>query len=50
MFYAGIDVAKDEHYCVIVNEDKETVCQGFAFPNSTEGFQILFEKLRPCSQ
>ncbi len=45
MFYVGIDVAKNEHYCVIVNEEKEVVCPGFAFPNSAAGFNLLVEKI-----
>jgi transposase len=45
VFYVGIDVAKDEHYCVIVNEEKKLVCPGFSFPNSAAGFSTLVEKI-----
>lgn len=46
MIYVGIDIAKDKHDCVIVNEDGEILVDYFTFPNHIDGFNLLFKKIK----
>ena len=49
MIYAGIDVAKDKHYCFITNSDGEVLFKSFTIPNNREGFETLFQKILSVS-
>lgn len=48
MIYAGIDVAKDKHDCLIVDSDGVILFQTFTIPNCKEGFDKLFANLKAC--
>lgn len=48
MIYAGIDVAKDKHDCLIVDSDGVILFQTFTIPNSKKGFDELFANLKTC--
>ncbi len=50
MIYAGIDVAKDKHDCLIANSDGEILFNSFTFPNNRTGFDELFDKIMTCSE
>ncbi|MFI3250530.1 MAG: IS110 family transposase [Eubacteriales bacterium] len=43
MNYIGIDVAKDKHDCVILNQLGEVLQKPFTIPNTKEGFQKLLD-------
>lgn len=45
MIYVGIDIAKDKHDCVIVNDEGEILVDCFTFSNHMDGFNLLFEKI-----
>lgn len=49
MILVGIDVAKDKHDCFICNSEGEVLCKTFTFPNSMEGFNDLYEKMKSVS-
>jgi transposase len=49
MIYAGIDVAKDKHDCLITDSDGTVLFEPFSFSNNLIGFESLFEKLLECS-
>jgi transposase len=49
MIYAGIDVAKDKHDCLITDSDGMILFEPFTIPNNRIGFNDLFEKLEACS-
>ena len=49
MIYAGIDVAKDKHDCLITNSDGEVLFNPFTIPNNRCGFDQLFKSLESCS-
>jgi transposase len=49
MIYAGIDVAKDKHDCLIVDADGTEFYPAFTIPNNRAGFNDLMEKLSTCS-
>ena len=49
MVYVGVDIAKDRHDCFIVSSDGEVVHDVFTIPNSMEGFDDLFYKIRNAS-
>ena len=49
MIYVGIDVAKDKHDCFITNSDSEVLFKAFTLPNSREGFESLFRKIKSVS-
>jgi transposase len=49
MIYAGIDVAKDKHDCLIVDADGTEFYPGFTIPNNRTGFDGLLERLMFCS-
>ena len=49
MIYAGIDVAKDKHDCVITNSDGEVLTKAFSFSNNLEGFNTIFQRISSVS-
>ena len=49
MILVGIDVAKDKHDCFICNSEGEVLFSAFTFPNSMEGFNSLYEKIKSVS-
>jgi transposase len=48
MIYAGIDVAKDKHECIIVDADGVEHCPAFTITNNRIGFEGLLERIREC--
>ena len=48
MIYAGIDVAKDKHDCLIVDSDGVILFQTFTIPNNRKGFSELLTNLKTC--
>lgn len=50
MIYAGIDVAKDKHDCLISDSDGVILVEPFTFSNNHQGFNDLFSKLKSCSK
>ncbi len=48
MIYAGIDVAKDKHDCLIVDSDGMILFQTFTIPNNKQGFGELLTNLKTC--
>lgn len=48
MILVGIDVAKNKHDCLIINSHGEILANSFTIPNSLEGYQILYDKIRSC--
>ena len=49
MIYAGIDVAKDKHDCLIIDSDGVVLFQPLTIPNNRFGFDTLLPHLRSCS-
>lgn len=49
MIYAGIDVAKDKHDCLITDSDGMVLIQPFTIPNNRYGFEAFLSNLRSCS-
>ena len=49
MIFVGIDVAKDKHDCFICDSDGEVLFSPFTIPNSLEGFNDLFVKIKSVS-
>lgn len=49
MIYVGIDVAKDKHDAVIVNEEGEILVSHFTFSNHADGFNLLLENIKSVS-
>lgn len=45
----GIDVAKDEHDCFIMNSEGEVLAKSFTILNNKEGFDFLYEKIQSVS-
>jgi transposase len=45
MIYVGIDVAKEKHDCVAINEDGEILTKYFTFTNNLEGFNFFLERM-----
>ena len=43
--YAGIDIAKLNHFAAVVSSDGEILIEPFKFPNDADGFQLLVSKL-----
>lgn len=50
MIYAGIDVAKDKHDCLITDSDGVVLLEPFTIPNNRSGFDTLLGNLRSCSE
>ena len=46
MVYVGIDVSKDKHDCYIATSEGEVLTDVFTVPNSTEGFKLLFQRIK----
>lgn len=49
MIYAGIDVAKDKHDCLIIDSDGVVLFSPFTIPNNRCGFDELLSSLKSCS-
>ncbi len=49
MFYLGIDVARDTHRLVILDDNGERVSEGISFQNNTADFQKVLNKLKELS-
>jgi len=47
MIYAGIDVAKDKHDCLIVDSDGVVLFDLFTIQNNITAFDELFQKAMP---
>lgn len=45
MVCVGIDVAKDKHDCCILNSDGEVLKDVFTFPNTADGFEMLYQAI-----
>lgn len=50
MIYAGIDVAKDKHDCIIVDSNGVARSQTFTIPNNRQGFDELLANLKKHSE
>ena len=50
MIYAGIDVAKDKHDCLIVDSNGKVLTKVFTITNNKQGFDELFTNLRTHSK
>jgi transposase len=50
MIYAGIDVAKDKHDCIIVDSNGNDLSKVFTIPNTRQGFDELFANLKTHSK
>jgi Transposase and inactivated derivatives len=50
MIYAGIDVAKDKHDCLVSDTDGLVLLEPFTITNNRDGFVDLFFKLKSCSE
>ena len=50
MIYAGIDVAKDKHDCLIVDSDGKGLSKVFTITNNKQGFDELFMNLTTHSE
>lgn len=50
MIYAGIDVAKDKHDCIIVDSNGKALSKVFTIANNKQGFEELFANLRTHSK
>ncbi len=50
MIYAGIDVAKDKHDCLIVDSNGVVLSNTFTIPNNRQGFDELFANLKTHSK
>ena len=50
MIYAGIDVAKDKHDCLIVDSNGKSLSKVFTITNNKQGFDELFVNLRTHSK
>ena len=46
MIIVAVDVAKDKHDCLITTTDGEMLFEPFIIPNSLDGFDDLFKKIR----
>ena len=44
-YYIGIDIAKNKHDCFIQNDNGEVIANPFSFANSSNGFNLLLDKL-----
>ena len=49
MILVSIDVAKDKHDCFICNSEGDALFNSFTIPNSMEGFNDLYEKIKSVS-
>lgn len=45
MLYLGIDIVKNSHVSILIDENKTVLFKTFSFPNSVEGAESLIQKL-----
>lgn len=45
MFYAGIDIAKLNHFASVLSDEGEVLIEPFWFLNDSDGFQLLISIL-----
>lgn len=45
MIYAGIDIAKFNHFAATISSDSWMLIEPFKFSNDANGFQLLISKL-----
>ena len=45
MFYAGIDIAKLNHFASVISNEGEVLIEPFQFSNDSDGFQLLISVL-----
>ena len=45
MFYAGIDIAKLNHFASVISDEGEVLIEPFQFSNDSDGFQLLISIL-----
>ena len=50
MIYAGIDIAKLNHFASAISSDGEELIKPFKFTNDNDGFQLLISKLDPLDK
>ena len=50
MIYAGIDVSKDKHDCLVSDSDGLVLVAPFTISNNRNGFDDLLSKLKSCSE
>jgi len=50
MIYAGIDVSKDKHDCLVSDSDGLVLVEPFTISNNRNGFDDLLSKLKSCSE
>ena len=50
MIYAGIDIAKFNHFAAAISSDGERLIEPFKFTNDYDGFYLLLSKLAPLDQ
>ena len=50
MIYAGIDVAKDKHICLVTDSDGAVLFEPFVIENNHTGFNEFFQRLTGCSE
>ena len=46
MIIVAVDIAKNKHDCFITNTEGEVLFEPFVIPNTMEGFDSLFEKIK----
>ena len=44
MLYLGIDIGKNSHVAILIDENKTVLFKAFSFPNSVEGAESLIQK------
>jgi transposase len=50
MIYAGIDVAKDKHDCLIIDSNGKALSKVFTITNNKQGFDELLANLKTHSK
>lgn len=45
MFYAGIDIAKLNHFASVISNEGEVLIEPFQFSNDSDGFRLLISVL-----
>ena len=46
MIIAAVDIAKDKHDCFITNSEGEVLFDSFVIPNTLDGYDDFFRKIR----
>lgn len=49
MVYIGIDVAKDQHDCFIINSEGDILADVFTISNHRDGFESLLQRIHSCT-